>query len=400
MLILICNAGSTSLKFKLWEMPAQQVLAEGRCERVGAENAIFSYARGSHSERLDPIPIPDYAAGISMFLERLTDAEHGALPGLDALDAVGFKTVLSKGHLGVHILTEEVLDGMRAYMTVAPAHNGPYLQAIEVFTKLLPDIPRVGVFETAFHRTIPLYKRIFAVPYEWYEKYGIMRMGYHGASHGYIAEKLTKRGCRRVISCHLGGSGSICAIQDGKSIDNSFGLSLQMGIPNASRTGDTDVYLVPYLLSEGLTLEEIYEGFGKNGGLKGISGTSGDMRDIEVALNAGSERAQLALDYYANAILNYIGAYYMQLGGLDALAFTGGIGENSARLRGMVMEKLQHIGVVPDRRANARGQGERLISAPESRVEVHVIPAGEELMVVRETYRTMLEARAVARPSR
>ena len=394
MIILICNAGSTSLKFKLWRMPELEVLAEGRCERVGAENAIFSYARGAHKERQEPVAIRDYAAGISMFLERLTDPAHGAITSLTELDAVGFKTVLSKGHPGVHILTEEVLAGMRAYMSVAPAHNGPYLEAIRVFTELLPDVPRVGVFETAFHRTIPLYKRIFAVPYEWYERFGIMRMGYHGASHGYIAEKLTARGCRRIISCHLGGSGSICAILDGKSVDNSFGLSLQMGIPNASRTGDVDAYLVPYLLGEGLTLEEIYRGFGKNGGLKGISGTSGDMRDIEAALQAGSERARLALDYYTNAILNYIGAYYMQLGGLDALAFTGGIGENSARLRGEVMERLRHIGVVPDEKANREGTGDRLISAPDSRVEVHVIAAGEELMVVRETYRAVAQMRS------
>ena len=389
MIILICNAGSTSLKFKLWRMPELEVLAEGRCERVGADNAIFSYRRGEYAERREPVAIHDYAAGISMFLERLTDPAHGAVKDLAELGAVGFKTVLSRGYPGVHLLTEAVLDGMRAYMTVAPAHNGPYLEAIRVFSGLLPDVPRVGVFETAFHRTIPLYKRIFAVPYEWYEQFGIMRMGYHGASHGYIAEKMAARGHRRVISCHLGGSGSICAILDGKSVDNSFGLSLQMGIPNASRTGDVDAYLVPYLLGEGLTLEEIYAGFGKNGGLKGISGTSGDMRDIEAALAAGSERARLALDYYANAILNYIGAYYMQLGGLDALAFTGGIGENSARLRGRIMERLGHIGVVPDEAANREGRGDRLISAPDSRVEVHVIAAGEELMVVRETYRAV-----------
>jgi len=393
MKILICNAGSTSLKFKLWQMPELNVLAEGRCERVGAENAIFSYAAldgaaKGFSEKIDPIPLKDYTAGISLFLEYLTDAEHGVLENLSELSAVGFKTVLSKGHLGVHELTEEVLEGMRAYMTVAPAHNGPYLEAIRVFTELLPDVPRVGVFETAFHRTIPLYRRIFAVPYEWYEKYGIMRMGYHGASHGYIAEKLA--GKKRVISCHLGGSGSICAIYDGKSIDNSFGLSLQMGIPHASRTGDVDAYLVPYLLSEGMTLDEIYHGFGKNGGLKGISGTSGDMRDVEEAIEAGSERAQLALDYYANAIMNYIGAYFMQLGGLDAIAFTGGIGENCVRLRGMIMEKLAHIGVIADEEANLSGSGERMISAPGSAVEVHVIPAGEELMVVRETYKVVL----------
>ena len=387
MLILICNAGSTSLKFKLWRMPELQSLAEGKVERVGSDSAIFHYRCGGFNVDREGLSIPDYTAGIRMFLDALAAPEGGAVAALSEIEAVGFKTVLSKDHYGVHFLTEDVLEGMRAYFPVAPAHNGPYLEAIGVFEALLPDVPRVGVFETNFHRTIPLERRIFPVPYEWYEKYGVMRMGYHGASHGYIARRLA--GKRRVISCHLGGSASICAILDGKSVDNSFGFSLQMGIPNASRTGDVDAYLVPYLLGEGLTLEEIYAGFGKNGGLKGISGTSGDMRDIEAALAAGSERARLALDYYANAILNYIGAYYMQLGGLDALAFTGGIGENSARLRGRIMERLGHIGVVPDEAANREGRGDRLISAPDARGEVQVIAAGEELMVVRETYRAV-----------
>ena len=385
MRILICNAGSTSLKFKLWDMPEQRVLAEGKVERVGSDSAIFHYSHGDYAIREDGLSVPDYTCGIRRFLDALSDPVNGAVRALDEIEAVGFKTVLSKDHYGVHFLTEEVLDGMRAYFPVAPAHNGPYLEAIAVFEKLLPDAPRVGVFETAFHQTIPMERRIFPVPYEWYEKYGCMRMGYHGASHGYIARKLAGR--RRVVSCHLGGSGSICAILDGKSVDNSFGFSLQMGIPHASRTGDVDAYLVPYLMKQGLTLEEIYDGLGKNGGLKGISGTSGDIRDIDEAIRAGSARARLALDVFANSILRYIGAYTMELGGLDALAFTGGIGENYAPLRRMVMEGMRHMGVVIDEESNERGLGERLVSAPESTIEVHVIPANEEFMVVNETYR-------------
>ena len=383
--ILICNAGSTSLKFKLWDMPALVALAEGKVERVGSDSAIFHYHCDGLSVKQEGLSIPDYTAGIRRFLDALTAPEGGAIDGLDAIDAVGFKTVLSKDHYGVHFLTEEVLEGMRAYLSVAPAHNGPYLEAIGVFEKLLPDVPRVGVFETAFHRTIPMERRIFPVPYEWYEKYGVMRMGYHGASHGYIAQKLAGR--RRIVSCHLGGSASLCAILDGKSVDNSFGFSLQMGIPHASRTGDVDVYLVPYLLKQGLTLEEIYDGLGKNGGLKGISGTSGDLRDIDAAIKAGSERAKLALDVYVNSILRYIGAYTMELQGLDAIAFTGGIGENYAPLRRRVLEGMAHMGMLIDTQSNENGSGERLISAPGSKIEAHVIPANEELMVVDETYR-------------
>ena len=392
MKILICNAGSTSLKFKLWDMPALAVLAEGKVERVGSNDAIFHYLNGDFAARRDGLSIPDYTAGIGMFLDALSTPEGGAVEALTEIEAVGFKTVLAKGFYGVHFLTEEVLDGMRAYLSVAPAHNGPYLEAIAVFEKLLPGAPRVGVFETAFHRTIPLERRVFPVPYEWYEKYGVMRMGYHGASHGYIAQKLKDR--RRVISCHLGGSASLCAILDGKSVDNSFGFSLQMGIPHASRTGDVDVYLIPFLLAQGLTLDEIFEGLGKNGGMKGISGTSGDIRDVDAAIRAGSERAKLALDILKTHILRYIGAYTMELGGLDAVAFTGGIGENYAPLRRMILEGMAHMGVVIDEEANEHGRGERLITAPGSAVEAHVIPANEEYMVVNETYRLCTTPRA------
>lgn len=387
MKILICNAGSTSLKFKLWNMPEYQEIAEGRVERVGSESAIFSYKCNGGSIRRDALSIPDYTAGIRMFLDALSASDLRAVNDLNEIAAIGYKTVLSKDHYGVHELTEDVLDGMRAYYSVAPAHNGPYLEAIGVFKKLLPNVKQVGVFETAFHRSIPEERCVFPIPYEWTQKYGIRRMGYHGASHGYIAERL--KDYRRVVSCHLGGSASICAILDGKSMDNSFGFSLQMGIPHASRTGDVDVYIVPYLLEQGLSLEEIYEGLGKNGGLKGISGTSGDMRDIEEAIRAGSARAELALKVLATHILRYIGAYSMEIGGLDAVAFTGGIGENSARLRRMVLEGMRHLGLEIDAESNENGSGERRVSTAESKVQAFVIPANEELMVVRETYKNL-----------
>lgn len=385
MKILICNAGSTSLKFKLWEMPELAALAEGKVERVGSDDAIFHYLNGDFAVKRDGLSIPDYTAGIGLFLEALSAPEGGAVASLSQIEAVGFKTVLAKGFYGVHFLTGDVLDGMRAYLSVAPAHNGPYLEAVGVFEKLLPGAPRVGVFETAFHRTIPLERRVFPVPYEWYEKYGVQRMGYHGASHGYIAKKLAGR--RRVVSCHLGGSASLCAILDGQSVDNSFGFSLQMGIPHASRCGDVDVYLVPFLLEQGLSLDAIYEGLGKNGGMKGLSGTSGDIRDVDAAIRAGSARAKLALDVLATHVIRYVGAYTMELGGLDAIAFTGGIGENYAPLRRRVLEAMAHMGMAIDRESNENGSGERLVSAPGSAVEAWVIPANEEFMVVNETYR-------------
>lgn len=384
MKILICNVGSTSLKFKLWDMPGHVGLAQGRVERVGSDRAIFQYECGDYRLKQEPVSIPDYTTGIRRFLDLLTGGEAPAASSLEEIEAVGFKTVLSKDHYGVHELTEDVLQGMRDYLTVAPAHNRCYLEAIGVFQNLMPGARLIGVFETAFHQTIPLKNRIYPVPYEWYEKYGVMKMGYHGASHGYIAKKLA--GKKRVVSCHLGGSGSICAILDGQSIDNSFGFSLQAGIPHSNRTGDMDAYIIPFMLDQGLSMEEILDGLGKNGGLKGISGTSGDMRDVVEAIEAGSERAKLALDYFAASILRYIGAYMTELGGLDAIAFTGGIGENSALLRKMIVEGLHFLGAKLDENANDNCAGEARISADDSEIEVFVIPANEEFMVVNETY--------------
>ena len=391
MKILVCNAGSTSLKFKLWEMPEQTVLAEGRVERVGSDRAIFRYDSGDWSERQEPLSIPDYSTGIQLFLDALCGGKAPAIQTLREIEAIGFKTVLAKGFYGVHELTDDVLDGMRAYLSVAPAHNSCYLEAIAAFRRLLPGVRQVGVFETAFHQTIPLARRIYPIPYEWYERYGVMKMGYHGASHGYIARRLS--GYRRVISCHLGGSGSICAILDGKSVDNSFGFSLQAGIPHASRTGDMDVYIVPFLLDQGLSMEEIFDGLGKNGGLRGISGTSGDMRDIEEAVRNGSERAALAIDVMAESILRYIGAYIVELGGLDALAFTGGIGENSVRLREKIANGLSFMGARIDERQNASESGERRISADNSTISIFVIPANEERVVVEETYKNCIKSK-------
>lgn len=385
MKILICNAGSTSLKFKLWDMPDHIELAQGRIERVGSDRAVFQYECGVYHIKLDPVSIPNYTAGIRMFLEHLTKGDAPAIAALEDVEAIGFKTVLSKNHYGVHELTDDVLDGMRAYLSVAPVHNGCYLEAIDVFKRLAPEARLVGVFETAFHQTIPLKHRIYPVPYEWYEKYGLMKMGYHGASHSYVASKLSDK--KRVISCHLGGSGSICAILDGKSIDNSFGFSLQAGIPHASRSGDIDAYIIPYLMDQGMELSEILSGLDRNGGLKGISGTGGDMRDIMQAIQEGNERAMLALDCMAVSILRYIGAYAMELGGVDAIAFTGGIGENSALLRQMIVDKMAFMGAKLDAAKNETCCHECKISASDSAIDVYVIPANEEYIVVNETYR-------------
>ena len=391
MKILICNAGSTSLKFKLYDMPAEEVLASGGVERVGStDDAIYKYDNASRgvSLREEKQSVPDYETGIRRFLSDLTDAERGAIGSVADIDRVGFKTVLSRGYYGVHELTEPVLQGMRDMYAAAPAHNGPYLAAIEALRAVLPEAMFVGAFETDFHRTIPLDRCVYGVPYEWLEKYGVRRMGYHGASHSYVASLLNEwEGKKyRAISCHLGGSGSICAIENGESRDSSFGFTLQTGLIHNNRVGAMDADIIHYLRAQGLSDEEIEHGMTKDGGLKGISGVSGDLRYVLEAAEAGNERAKLAVDVYVTGIIRYIGAFAAELGGLDCLAFTGGIGENSAVIRKMVCERLEYMGVRLSARRNTKEKGDRSISKKRSKVRVYVIAANEELGVARKTY--------------
>ena len=390
MLILVCNVGSTSLKYKLFNMPDTSIMVEAKIERVGSrDNAIFSYQNhlNGATENQSGLSVPSYTEGINLFLKLLTDKEKGAIASIDEVQAIGFKTVIAKGYYGIHELTDDVIAAMEAYISVAPAHNPPYIEAIRKFKEILPGRLLVGVFETAFHTTIPLARKMYAIPYEWYEKYGIQRLGFHGASHGFISRQVKARAGEKfkLISCHLGGSGSLCAIEDGKSVDTSFGFSLQTGTPHANRAGDVDAYLIPYLLDQGLTMAEILKGIDKNGGLLGISGISNDLRDIELAAEQGNERAQLAIDVFCESVVKYIGSFYAVLGGLDYLVFTGGIGENSTIVRQKVCARLAHMGIELDEAANAvRGAKDRVISTDSSKVKVCIIPTNEEVGIAQD----------------
>jgi len=391
MKILVSNVGSTSLKFKLFEMPEEKLLCESRMESVGSttDGTYYYYnVEKDASIRREKQAISDYTVGIHMFLSSVVDPTIGVISGVDELAGIGFKTVLAKGYYGTHLLTDEVLKAMEEYLFVAPAHNGPYLEAIAAFRAVLPSVPMVGVFETAFHTTIPLERRMYAIPYEWYETYGIMRLGYHGASHGYIAREVAARfgSTGKLISCHLGGSCSLCAIEDGKSVDTSFGFSLQTGIPHANRCGDVDPYIVPFLLNEGLSMDAILQGMGKQGGLLGVSGVSNDLRKVEAAAAKGNERAELAIGVLVCAIVRYIGSFYAELGGLDRLVFTGGIGENSHMIRRRVCAGLSHLGIVLDETRNMALKGSGIISAEVSPVTVLVLPTNEEIGIARQTY--------------
>ncbi|SHN81904.1 acetate/propionate family kinase [Desulfitobacterium chlororespirans] len=390
MLILICNVGSTSLKFKLYTMPDTHILCEAKIERVGSANGIYSFRNNLNGaeESREGLNIPGYSEGINLFLKDLVDSGKGAIRTIDQVDAIGFKTVIAKGYYGVHELSDEVIAAMEAYIKVAPAHNPPYIEAIRKFKEILPDKLFVGVFETAFHKTIPQERRMYSIPYEWYENYDIQRLGYHGASHGYISRQVEKRIGKqyKLISCHLGGSGSLCAVLDGKSVDSSFGFSPQTGIPHANRAGDIDANIIPFLLGQGLTVEEIFKGIDKNGGLLGISGVSNDLRDIEEAAAQGNERAKLAIDVYADSIIKYIGSFYAVLGGLDYLVFTGGIGENSSVIRQKICSRLTHLGVELDEAGNVEGPKERVISADTSKVKVCIIPTNEEEGIAQDIF--------------
>ncbi len=388
MKVLVCNVGSTSLKFKLYDMPEARVLAQCGVERVGSDlDAIFRYENCLTGQKtaFDKADIPNYESGIRLFLDYLTGADMGVIASVTEIERVGYKATLSKDHFGIHELDDEVLRGMEEWISLAPLHNRAYLDAIAVMRGFLPEARFIGCFETAFHRSIPLERKLFGVPYEWYEKYGVQRLGYHGASHGYIADVLNEQGRDyKAISCHLGGSCSVCAIENGRSVDVSFGMSLESGLIHANRVGDMDTSMSYFLRGEGMSDEEILQGLQKKGGLLGISGVSNDLRYVIEAAQNGNERARLAVDVFVTGIVHYIGAFAMDLGRLDYLVFTAGIGEHSAYIRRRVCEKLGLLGVKLDGEKNERGETE--ISASDSAVRVLVIPTDEELGIARRTF--------------
>ena len=391
MKILVVNAGSTSLKFKLYEMPEGQVLAQCGIERVGSlDDGVFRFTNGltGAGTELRNQCIPDYRAGIRQFLACLEGTEYGVIRDISEIERVGFKTTLSKGHPGVHELDKETLQGMEDWIAMAPLHNRAYLNAIAVMREVLPEALFVGCFETAFHQSIPAERRVFGVPFEWVEKYGVRGLGYHGASHGYIADVLNERlGAQyAAISCHLGGSCSVCAIEDGKSADISFGMSLESGLIHANRVGDIDSGMIWFLKDQGLTDDEIRSGFREKGGLLGISGVSNDLRYVMEAAKNGHYRSRLAIDVFVTGIVHYIGAFYLDLGRLDALVFTAGIGEHSPDIRRMVSERLKPLGVRLDPRKNETVPEDGIISEEASSCKVFVIPADEEKGIARRTY--------------
>jgi acetate kinase len=387
MKVLVANLGSTSFKYRLFDMRDEQQLARGGIERIGSPESRCSVQIGSwRSEQT--AKVPDHAVAVRQCLAQLTDPEHGCLKDGSEVAAIGFKAVHGGRLSGVQRVTPEVLAAMEDMNQVAPAHNPPYIAAMRQLAEKLPEIPLVAAFETGFHATVPDRLRYYAAPYEWGEKLHIRRWGFHGASHRYIATRtaeLLGRKDLRVISCHLGGSNSLCAIRNGQSVATSMGMSPQTGLPHNNRVGDFDPFAIPLIMkAEGKSLDEVLDLLAEHSGLLGLSGVSGDVRDLEEAAAAGNARARLALDMFTSEIRRFLGGLLVELGGLDALVFTGGIGENGVSIRSAVCNNLEELGLALDPAANQSARGEGPIHAADSRSQIWIVPTNEELIVARQ----------------
>ena len=416
MKILVANLGSTSFKYRLFELssgehgpPDQksaqddtalttkrchvqttqvgEQLARGGIDRIGqAESLCFVESGGERRETTRHIP--DHAAAVGICLEQLTDADRGCLKSVEDVAAIGFKAVFAGRLSGVLRVDEQLLDKMEVLADIAPAHNPPYAQAMRQLSEAYPDIPLVAALETGFHETIPEENRLYAVPYEWKEQYEIQRWGFHGASHRYIAERISEivgRTDLKCISCHLGGSASVCAIRNGQSIANSLGMSPQTGLAHNNRVGDFDPFALPVLMrATGRSLDDLLNELANKSGLLGISGVSGDVRDLEVAASEGHQRAELALRVFETSIRQYVGSYLAVLGGADAIVFTGGIGENSERIRKSVCADMEWAGLKLHEKQNSQIDGQTRISANDSQIAVWVVPTNEEIIVARQ----------------
>jgi acetate kinase len=387
--VLVANLGSTSFKYRLFDLsdPAEPVLARGAIERIGtpAAKVVFKSPRGAIETVCS---IADHGQAVQLCLDQLTDPETGVLRDASEVSAIGFKAVHARDLTGVHLVDEKVLAAMEAFADVAPAHNPPYTRAMRMLSERFPRLPLVAAFETGFHRTIPESHQRYAIPDQWATEFGIRRWGFHGASHRYIAGRMPEllgRADIKVISCHLGGSSSLCAIRDGRSIACSLGMSPQSGLPHNNRVGDFDVFALPVIMREtGKNLDEILDILANESGLQGVSGAGCDLRDIESAAAAGNAQATLAIDVFVAAIRHNLGAYLIELNGADAITFTGGIGENSAMIRSKVCRELDWFGIELDPALNASGTAERKVSTASSRVQVWAVPTNEEIVVARQ----------------
>ncbi|MEK3933890.1 acetate kinase [Sporosarcina sp. FSL W7-1349] len=389
--ILAVNAGSSSLKFQLLQMPVEKVVAIGRVERIGLPDGIF-HMESDKGEVERILDIPDHQKAVSLLLEALI--EDRIVTSYDEIDGIGHRVVHGGEVFNDSVLiTDEVVEKLIELTSLAPLHNPANIVGIQEFKKALPDVPSVAVFDTAFHQTMPESSFLYPLPYEYYEKYGIRKYGFHGTSHKYVTERAAQILNRplqdtRLISCHLGNGASIAAVEGGRSLDTSMGFTPLAGVTMGTRSGNIDPALIPYIMEQtGKSAEEVIDVLNKQSGMLAVSGFSSDLRDIEIEATKGNQRAQLALDVFADRIHKYIGSYAARMGGVDAILFTAGIGENSTVIRRKVLEGLEFMGVYFDPDLNKIRGKEGYLSFPYSPVKVLVIPTNEEVMIARDTVR-------------
>lgn len=392
MKILVLNCGSSSIKYKLFDMTTKEVLAQGGIEKIGLVGSFLKLTLPNGEKKILEKDIPEHTAGIEFILNTLVSPEYGAIKSLDEINAVGHRMVHGGERFSESVLlNKEVLDAFIACNDLAPLHNPANLKGVNAVSAILPNVAQVGVFDTAFHQTMPDYAYMYAIPYELYEKYGVRRYGFHGTSHRYVSQRVCEflgvdpKG-KKIITCHIGNGGSISAIKDGKCIDTSMGLTPLEGLVMGTRSGDIDAGAVTFIMEkEGLNATGVSNLLNKKSGVLGVSGVSSDMRELEAAVAAGNPKAILAEKMYFYRIKKYIGAYAAALGGVDIILFTGGVGENQANCRSEVCEGLEFMGVKIDLEKNKVRGEEAIISADDSKVTVAVIPTDEELMIASDT---------------
>ncbi len=392
--VLVVNCGSSSLKYQLIDMEHEVVLAKGQFEKIGSDDAIFTHRRPD-ADKLERIePVADHKVALQVLLDILVDPEHGVIGSMDEIDAVGHRVVHGAEKFADSVLiTPAVMEALEECAKIAPLHNPPNIQGIEACQKIMPNVPQVGVFDTAFHQTMPAEAFLYGLPYEAYTDLGVRRYGFHGTSHKYVAQRVAELMGKhmsdlRIVSCHLGNGSSVTAIKGGRSIDTSMGFTPLSGLIMGTRCGDIDPAIVPYLMEKwDMTYHEIDAIMNKKSGVFGISGVSNDFRVIEEAAEAGNKRAQLALDMFHYKVRATIGAYVAVMGGVDAIVFTAGIGENGIGNRDAICNGLEYLGTrIDPERNNVRGK-EQEISAEGSKVKIFAIPTNEEIMIARDTKR-------------
>ncbi len=389
--VLVINCGSSSLKYQLIDSDSEAVLAKGLCERIGIDGRLKHTPSGKDSVVVDSA-MPDHTAAVSLVLKMLTDAEHGVISGLDEIGAVGHRIVHGGEKFAAStVITDEVMAAIEECNDLAPLHNPANLIGIRSCRTLMPEVPMVAVFDTAFHQTMPKEAYLYGIPYEYYEQYKIRKYGFHGTSHSFVskrtAELLGKKPEElKIIVCHLGNGASICAVKNGRSVDTSMGFTPLDGLIMGTRSGTIDPAVVEYLGDKlHADTHEVLNILNKKSGVSGVSGISSDFRDLDQAVSEGSERAKIALDLFNYRVAQYIGSYTAIMNGVDAIAFTAGVGENNPGSRAAICSYLGYLGItIDDTKNQVRGE-EEVISTPDSKVKVLVVPTNEELAIARET---------------